>query len=190
MTPEPSNEYQTLVEADQLHDLIARIIESSDAFDCATGWTFTSAAREIAEEVCAALSTLAVSETAGRVQLKLPHADDAADPSSSEVAAQPQPALPHAGDDGQVAQSAYEAAVKGRQDFRQAYRELLPVQRAAQALSDYWRSPGSRYTEDEFLDLVNAVDVAVTGGGPTTSEMRAAIALRRTTPPSKGTPHV
>ena len=84
MTPEPSNEYQELVEA--LEQARREMIEEGHA-----GWP------NLIEQ---ALSALAVSETAGRVQLKLPHADDAADPSSSEVAAQPQPALPHAGDDG------------------------------------------------------------------------------------------
>lgn len=80
-----------------------------------------------------------------------------------------------------VSASVYEAAVKGRQDFRQAYRELLPVQRAAQALSDYWRTPGAKVDSDEFFGLINDIDVAVTGGGPTTPEMRAQVAGRRAT---------
>jgi Lar family restriction alleviation protein len=74
----------------------------------------------------------------------------------------------------------YESAVKGRQDFRNAYRELLPIQRAAQALSDAWRSPTN---VEGFLELVNALDIAVTGGGPTTPEMKAMI-LARATPPT------
>lgn len=92
MTPEPSNEYQKLVEA------VARAIVAADdeALLLRDGYP-KRAAENFAR---AALSALSVSETAGRAQLKLPHTDDAADPSSSEVAAQPQPALPHAGDDG------------------------------------------------------------------------------------------
>lgn len=68
---------------------------------------------------------------------------------------------------GMVTQANYEAAVKGRQDFRNAYRKLLPVLRAAEALSVKWRTKGQKVDSSDFFDAINAVDVAVTGGGAT-----------------------
>lgn len=75
MTPEPSNEYQKLVEA------VARAIHDGPlgaddySFDGSTQdeKNCSEWCREVAR---AALSALSVSETAGRVQLKLPHAGD------------------------------------------------------------------------------------------------------------------
>lgn len=81
------------------------------------------------------------------------------------------PATAPIGDSGSgtgksVSASVYEAAVKGRQDFRQAYRDLLPVQRAAAALCLFWRTPGERMAvSDAFADALSALDVAVCGGG-------------------------
>lgn len=66
-----------------------------------------------------------------------------------------------------VALSVYDSAVKGRQDFRNAYRKLLPVLRAAEALSAKWRAKGQKVDSTDFFDAINAVDVAVTGGGAT-----------------------
>lgn len=63
-----------------------------------------------------------------------------------------------------VPASVYEAAVKGRQDFRNAYRALLPVLRAAEELSRLWRTNGQKINDDAFLDAINAVDVSVSGG--------------------------
>lgn len=75
-------------------------------------------------------------------------------------------AAPPATDGGTytVSASVYERAVKGRQDFRKAYRNLLPVLRAAETISKMWRTKGQKL-DDEFFDAINAVDVAVTGGG-------------------------
>lgn len=75
------------------------------------------------------------------------------------------PSNPPAPSDG-VSLSIYEAAVKGRQDFRNSYRKLLPVQRAAEAICRLWRSPQHPFqVTDEFADAINALDVATTGGG-------------------------
>ena len=64
-----------------------------------------------------------------------------------------------------ITQSQYESAVKGRQDFRNAYRNLLPVLRAAEELSRLWRTKGQRVDDKVFFNAINAIDVAVTGGG-------------------------
>ena len=66
-----------------------------------------------------------------------------------------------------VSGEVYEAAVKGRQDFRRAYRDLLPIQRAAAKICLLWRSPLSPFqVPDDFADAVNELDMAVSGGGP------------------------
>jgi hypothetical protein len=64
-----------------------------------------------------------------------------------------------------VDRSVYESAVKGRQDFRNAYRKLLPVLKAAEAISRLWRAKGRKVDPTEYWDAINAIDVAVTGGG-------------------------
>ena len=64
-----------------------------------------------------------------------------------------------------ITQAQYESAVKGRQDFRNAYRNLLPVLRAAEELSRLWRTKGQPVNGEVFFNAINAVDVAVTGGG-------------------------
>lgn len=64
-----------------------------------------------------------------------------------------------------ITRAQYESAVKGRQDFRNAYRSLLPVLRAAEELSRLWRTKGQRVDDEVFFNAINAVDVAVTGGG-------------------------
>lgn len=68
-------------------------------------------------------------------------------------------------EDVKVAQAVYEAAVKGRQDFRNAYRNLLPVLRAAEGIVAIWRAKGRTVDPTEYWDAINAIDVAVTGGG-------------------------
>ena len=65
-----------------------------------------------------------------------------------------------------VTADVYEAAVKGRQDFREAYRKLLPVQRAAAALCLLYRTPGVRFVADDAaIEALDALDIAVCGGG-------------------------
>lgn len=71
-----------------------------------------------------------------------------------------------AGEDEGVTRDVYEAAVKDRQDFRNSYRALLPIVRAAETICRLWRSPQRPFqVSDEFADAINALDVAVTGGG-------------------------
>lgn len=64
-----------------------------------------------------------------------------------------------------ITQAQYESAVKGRQDFRNAYRNLLPVLRAAEGIVAIWRAKGRKVDVTEYWDAINALDVAVTGGG-------------------------
>lgn len=64
-----------------------------------------------------------------------------------------------------ITQAQYESAVKGRQDFRNAYRNLLPVLRAAEGIVAIWRAKGRKVDVTEYWDAINAIDVAVTGGG-------------------------
>jgi hypothetical protein len=56
----------------------------------------------------------------------------------------------------------YLSAVKGRQDFRRSYRSILPVLKAAEALSEKWRTAGQKVDSGDFFEAINNIDIAVT----------------------------
>ncbi len=70
-------------------------------------------------------------------------------------------ATPTQSDQGWVKTSTYLSAVKGRQDFRSAYRRALPVVHAAEQLTVKWRSSGQKVDSADWFEAVNAVDIAV-----------------------------